>query len=69
MLKNSSYFNTIRRPELVKSRRNIVFQQLLRNQLISKKDKDSLDQIPLVVNYTPESHREGLATYFRAYLK
>ena len=69
MLKNSSYFNPIRRPELVKSRRNIVFQQLLRNQLISKKDKDSLDQIPLVVNYTPESHREGLATYFRAYLK
>ena len=69
MLKNSSYFNPIRRPELVKSRRNIVFQQLLRNQLISKKDKDSLDQIPLIVNYTPESHREGLATYFRAYLK
>ena len=69
MLKNSSYFNPIRRPELVKSRRNIVFQQLLRNQLISKKDKDSLDQIPLVVSYTPESHREGLATYFRAYLK
>ena len=69
MLKNSSYFNPIRRPELVKSRRNIVFQQLLRNQLISKKDKDSLDRIPLIVNYTPESHREGLATYFRAYLK
>ena len=69
MLKNSSYFNPIRRPELVKSRRNIVFQQLLRNQLISKKDKDSLDQIPLIVNYTPESHREGLATYFRSYLK
>ena len=69
MLKNSSYFNPIRRPELVKSRRNIVFQQLLRNQLISKKDKDSLDQIPLIINFTPESHREGLATYFRAFLK
>ena len=69
MLKNSSYFNPIRRPERVKARRNIVFQQLLRNQLISKKDKDSLDKIPLIVNYTPESHREGLATYFRAYLK
>jgi penicillin-binding protein 1A len=69
MLKNSSYFNPIRRPERVKARRNIVFQQLLRNQLISKKEKDSLDQLPLVINFTPESHREGLATYFRAYLK
>ena len=69
MLKNSSYFNPIRRPERVKARRNIVFQQLLRNQLISKREKDSLDQLPLVINFTPESHREGLATYFRAYLK
>ena len=69
MLKNSSYFNPIRRPERVKDRRNIVFQQLLRNQLISKREKDSLDQLPLVINFTPESHREGLATYFRAYLK
>jgi len=69
MLKNSSYFNPIRRPERVKSRRNIVFQQLLRNQLISKREKDSLDKLPLVINFTPESHREGLATYFRAYLK
>ena len=69
MLKNSSYFNPIRRPERVKDRRNIVFQQLLRNQLISKREKDSLDQLPLVINFNPESHREGLATYFRAYLK
>jgi penicillin-binding protein 1A len=69
MLKNSSYFNPIRRPERVIARRNIVFQQLLRNQLITKKQKDSLDQLPLVINFTPESHREGLATYFRAYLK
>ena len=69
MLKNSSYFNPIRRPERVKSRRNIVFQQLLRNQLISKREKDSLDKLPLAINFTPESHREGLATYFRAYLK
>ena len=69
MLKNSSYFNPIRRPERVKARRNIVFQQLLRNQLITKKEKDSLDQLPLLINFTPESHREGLATYFRAYLK
>jgi penicillin-binding protein 1A len=69
MLKNSSLFNPIRRPERVKERRNIVFHQMVRNQLITNKEKDSLDQLPLQITFTPESHREGLATYFRAYLK
>ena len=69
MLKNSSLYNPIRRPERVKKRRNIVFQQMLRNQLLSNKEVDSLSKLPLKITYTPESHREGLATYFRAYLK
>ena len=30
---------------------------------------DSLKQQPLNLNYTPESHREGLATYFREFLR
>ncbi len=69
MLKNSSYYNPIRRPEIVVSRRNVVFQQMLRNGLISAQQKDSLEQLPLTIDYSPESHREGLATYFRAYLQ
>ena len=69
MLKNSSLYNPIRRPERVKSRRNIVFQQMVRNKLISSEEKDSFVQLPLEITFTPESHREGLATYFRAYLK
>ena len=69
MLKNSSLYNPIRRPERVKERRNIVFQQMVRNELITEKEKDSLSQLPIRITYTPESHREGLETYFRAYLK
>ena len=69
MLKNSSLYNPLRRPELVKARRNVVFKQMLRNKMISQKEKDSLCNIPLKIEYTPESHREGLATYFRAYLQ
>ena len=69
MLKNSSLYNPIRRPEQVKERRNIVFRQMLRNQQISEQERDSLSQLPLVITFTPESHREGLATYFRAFLK
>ena len=69
MLKNSSLYNPIRRPERVKARRNIVFQQMFRNELINLQEQDSLAKLPLKVTFTPESHREGLATYFRAYLK
>ena len=68
MLKNSS-FNPLRRPELVLERRNVVFQQMFRNEMISTNELDSLVQLPLNIDYSPESHREGLATYFRAYLQ
>jgi len=69
MLKNSSLYNPIRRPELVISRRNIVFQQMLRNDMLSQEEVDSLQQLPLNIQFNPQSHREGLATYFRAYLR
>jgi len=69
MLKNSSLYNPIRRPELVISRRNIVFQQMLRNDMLTQKEVDSLQQLPLQIQFNPQSHREGLATYFRAYLR
>ena len=69
MLKNSSYYNPLRRPELVKSRRDVVFGQMKKNNHLNDKELDSLKQIPLKIDYTPQSHREGLATYFRAYLQ
>ena len=69
MLKNSSLYNPLRRPQMVEERRNVVFQQMLRNELISPEEKDSLSALPLKIDFSPESHREGLATYFRAYLQ
>ena len=69
MLKNSSLYNPIRRSSLVISRRNIVFQQMLRNEMLTQKEVDSLQQLPLEIQFNPQSHREGLATYFRAYLR
>ena len=38
MLKNSSYYNPLRRPELVKRRRNIVFKQMKRNGFLTSQD-------------------------------
>ena len=54
---------------MVEERRNVVFQQMLRNKLISPEEKDSLSALPLKIDFSPESHREGLATYFRSYLQ
>ena len=36
---------------------------MLRNKLLSIEEVDSLSKLPLKITYTPESHREGLATY------
>ncbi len=69
MLKNSSYFNPIRRASRVEQRRNVVLHQMERNGFITESERDSIKQIPLKIDYTPDSHREGLATYFRAYLQ
>lgn len=69
MLKNSSLYNPLRRPELVRERRNIVYQLMLRNNLIDQKQKDSLVALPIEIDFNPQSHREGIATYFRAYLQ
>ena len=69
MLKNSSLFNPKRRPEMTQKRRNVVFQQMFRNKFISEKERDSLQRQPLTLDFTPDSHREGLATYFRTYVQ
>lgn len=69
MFKNSSLYNPIRRAELVKARRNTVLNQLYRYDFLNKEDRDSLLQLPLKIHFTPESHSEGLATYFREYLR
>jgi penicillin-binding protein 1A len=69
MLKNSSYFNPLRREEKVKQRRNVVLLQMTKNNFITEGDKINLQQLPLTLNYKPESHSDGSATYFRTHLQ
>ncbi|MFV0565947.1 MAG: penicillin-binding protein 1A [Flavobacteriaceae bacterium] len=68
MFKNSSLYNPRRRAELTQQRRNVVLAQMAKYNYITPHVKDSVQQIELKLNYTPESHREGIATYFRGYL-
>jgi len=69
MLKNSSLYNPLRREALVKNRRNVVLGQMEKNNFLSKEVRDSLQQLPLALNYNPEGHDEGLATYFREFTR
>lgn len=69
MLKNSSLYNPIRREELVLNRRNTVLAQMAKYDYITDAEKDSLQALRMDINFSPESHREGLATYFRMYLQ
>lgn len=69
MFKNSSFYNPLRNPVGVKNRRNVVLAQMERYGYITETVKDSLQKLDLGLRYTPQSHRDGTATYFRAYLQ
>ncbi len=69
MLKNSSLYNPIRREELTRNRRNTVLDQMAKYDYITDAERDSLIALRMDINFNPESHREGLATYFRMYLQ
>lgn len=69
MLKNSSLYNPIRREELTVERRNTVLSQMEKYDYISEAERDSLTGLKMDINFNPENHREGLATYFRMYLQ
>lgn len=71
MFKNSSLYNPRphRNPEGTKNRRNVVLSQMDKYDYITSEIKDSIQKLELGLRYTPESHSEGTATYFREYLR
>lgn len=69
MLTNPSLFNPVRRPEKALKRRNIVLGQLVRNNHLEESAKKILERKPIVLDFHPESHLDGTATYFREYLR
>jgi len=71
MLKNPSLYNPNRekRIQRVTDRRNTVLGQMVKNNLLSKEEKEKLEKEPIVLDFKPESHSEGSATYFREYLR
>ncbi|HSH67874.1 MAG TPA: transglycosylase domain-containing protein, partial [Bacteroidia bacterium] len=69
MLKNPAYFNPNRYRELSEGRRNTVLAQMEKYHYIDEKELMRVQKIPLKLVFRPEDHNEGLAPYFREYLR
>jgi penicillin-binding protein 1A len=69
ILQNPTFWNPVRKPERAIKRRNIVLGQMVKYGYLKKEDFDNLKEKPLGLHYKPEDYTQGLAPYFRAYLK
>ena len=69
MCKNASYFNPVRQPERALGRRNTVLEQMRKADYITREQCDSAQALPLGLKYHRVDHKEGLAPYFREYLR
>ena len=69
MCKNPSYFNPVRHNERTRGRRNTVLEQMLKAGYITQAECDSLRKLPLTIHFSRMDHKDGLAPYFREYLR
>lgn len=69
MCKNPSLYNPVRYNERSRGRRNVVLDQMRKSGYITEAERDSLQALPLKLKYNRVDHKEGLATYFREYLR
>lgn len=72
MCKNPALYNPVRHPERTLGRRNTVLSQMEKYNYITREERDSLQQLPIVLNQhyrTLGDHKQGSAPYFREYLR
>ncbi|MGB0837275.1 MAG: penicillin-binding protein 1A [Flavobacteriaceae bacterium] len=72
MLKNPALYNPKRNTNTAKNafkRKNVVLSQMEKYGKLSASVHDSLVQEPIKLDFSPEGHNDGIATYFRSYLQ
>lgn len=69
MVKNPALYNPVRFEERAINRRNTVFAQMVRNEVITPEEADSLSQLPLGLDFHRSSHTQGPAPYFREHVR
>lgn len=69
LCKNPSYFNPVRYPERCTDRRNVVLGQMLKAGYITNEEYQKAHDEPLALNFHRVDHKDGIATYFREFLR
>ncbi len=69
MLKATSSYNPRLFPEQSLQRRNVVLAQMGKYKFLKEHQVDSLQALPIELNYNRMTHHTGLAPYFREYLR
>ena len=69
MLKAPSNYNPRKKVKRSTIRRNVVLAQGYRNGVLREEVKDSLIQLPIITHYKKRNRDEGIATYFREYVR
>lgn len=69
MCKNPSYYNPRRHNERTRGRRNVVLEQMYKANYLTRAECDSLKALPLTLYFTRVDHKDGLAPYYREYLR
>ncbi len=69
MLKATSLYNPRRHPEAALNRRNVVLNQMNKYEYLSDQQYDSIQKLPLKLDYKFIDHNQGPATYFREQLR
>lgn len=69
LCKNPSYFNPVRNPERSLERRNVVLQQMQKAGYLTEEQCKQLSAEPLKLNFHVADHKDGIAVYFRDFLR
>ena len=69
MVKNPSYYNPVRHPERTRERRNVVFDQMVKAGMMTEAEAAVNKEKPLKIEFHRVDHKDGLAPYFREYLR
>jgi penicillin-binding protein 1A len=69
LLKASGFYHPVHHPDRALNRRNTVFNQMEKYGYLTKEVRDSFKSLPMDIDYQMISHNQGLATYFREYLR
>ena len=62
-------YSPVRNPDLSLARRNVVMERMRQHRYLTRRQLDSLEQIPIELHFTPISHNDGVATYFREMIR